>query len=241
MQHHAVAGVGFDIDHTIAVDNKLERVAFMRILEMVVDDGGHALGTLGEETSRIDALLQHQRSGACSIDDAVREFVRERGVVPRDFYVERFRALAVAMVDEFVIPLPGAKRTFAALRERGIRMAVLSNGWNPLQIRKAERAGFEGPVLASADLGVQKPAARCFEGLLGALEVPPGNAWYVGDDPWADVEGARAAGLHAVWFDADNQTYPPELLPPEYTICSLEELPEVLSAPFVDRGAARLR
>ncbi|MBV8118034.1 MAG: haloacid dehalogenase-like hydrolase, partial [Candidatus Eremiobacteraeota bacterium] len=142
-------GVGFDIDHTLAIDNKLERVVFLHILETILDDGGRALGNLTQESDRIDALLAQQRSGMFSIDDAVRNFARERGVPPRERYVEQFRRLAVDMVDEFVIPLPGVVRAFACLRERGISMAVLSNGWNPLQVRKARRAGFEGPVLAS--------------------------------------------------------------------------------------------
>ncbi len=217
-------GVGFDLDHTIAIDNKLERVAFMRILETILDDGGHALGTLAEETGRIDELLAQQRSGTCTIDDAVRSFVRDRGVAPREDYVEQFRTLAVDMVDQFVIPLLGARRTFEALQARGVRMAVLSNGWNPLQVRKAQRAGFEGAVLASADLGAQKPAARAFEALLEALGTPAESTWYVGDDPRGDVNGSRDAGLHGVWFDAENKAYPLDVLPAKYTIRSLEEL-----------------
>jgi putative hydrolase of the HAD superfamily len=235
MRRDALAGVGFDIDHTIAIDNKLERVAFLRVLEMILDDGGRVLGSLAEETERIDVLLAQQRSGIFSIDEAVRGFARERGVPPRALYVERFRTLAVEMVDQFVIPLPGAKQAFAALRRSGVRMAVLSNGWNPLQVRKAQRAGFEGPVLASADLGVQKPGARAFEALLDVLGTAVERTWYVGDDPRADVDGARDAGLRAIWLDAENKPFPPEILPPEYTIHSLEGVAQVLAS--VDCGA----
>lgn len=230
MDRDAVGGIGFDIDHTLAIDNKLERVAFMRLLEMLLDDGGSALGTLNEEAERIDELLKQQRDGAFSIDDAVCRFVTERGVEARDFYVERFREMAIEMVDEFVIPLPGAKATLEALRRRGIPVAVLSNGWNPLQVRKAQRAGFEGPVLASADIGQQKPGARAFEALLGALGTRPQHTWYVGDDPRSDVNGSREAGFHSVWFDWEKKEYPPELLPPPHTIHALEELLEILPA-----------
>jgi HAD superfamily hydrolase (TIGR01509 family) len=238
----ALTGVGFDIDHTIAIDNKLERVTFLRLLEVILDDGGRALGSLMEESDRIDALLAQQRSGKFSIEDGVREFARERGVAPSDAYVERFRAMALEMVDELVIPVPDAKRTFAALRERGIVTAVLSNGWNPLQIRKAQRAGFEGPVLASADLGVQKPAARAYEALLNALGTRAENTWYVGDDPRDDVAGARDAGLRAIWLDAENATFPPALLPPAYTIGCLDELTAIVSSgASLDYSAERLR
>jgi HAD superfamily hydrolase (TIGR01509 family) len=224
-------GVGFDLDHTIAIDNKLERVAFLRLLEDVLDNGGHALGTLTEETESIDALLAQQRGGAFSIDEAVRRFVRERGAPANDGYIDRFRAMTLDMVDEFIIPLPGAKVTFAALRERGVRTAVLSNGWSPLQARKAKRAGFDGPVLASADLGVQKPDRGAFDALVAALGTTRENTWYVGDDPRCDVNGARDAGLHAIWIDAERKAYPPDLAPPRYTVSALEELMDILPSP----------
>ena len=228
MSGDAAIGVGFDLDHTLAIDNKLERVAFLRLLEIVLADGGRALGTLDDESAHIDDLLAQQRSGAFSIEEAVARFVRERGVEPRESYAERFRIMAMEMVDQFVIPLPGVRATLKALDERGIAVAVLSNGWNPLQIRKAQRAGFEGAVLASADIGQQKPGARAFEVLLSALGTRPQNTWFVGDDPHSDVDGSRSAGFHAVWFDWEKKTYPPELLAPPYTIHSLDELLEVL-------------
>ncbi|MEO6836662.1 MAG: hypothetical protein ABI231_12265, partial [Candidatus Tumulicola sp.] len=76
MERNAVTGVGFDIDHTIAIDNKLERVAFLRLLELVAADGGHLLGSLADEIERIDALLVQQRGGNFSIDDALRRIRR---------------------------------------------------------------------------------------------------------------------------------------------------------------------
>jgi HAD superfamily hydrolase (TIGR01509 family) len=219
-----IVGVGFDIDHTLAIDNKLERVAFLHLLEFLLERGGRTMGTLAEESDRIDALLAHQRSGAFSIDDAVRRFVIERGLAASDVYVERFRELALEMAPAFVVPLPGAKRTIDALRERGVAVVVLSNGWNPLQDVKARRAGFEGIVLASGDIGAQKPDPRAFAALLDALGTEPANSWYVGDDPLGDVGGAMRAGLNAVWIDAEGKKYPADLPPAPYTIRDLDEM-----------------
>jgi HAD superfamily hydrolase (TIGR01509 family) len=223
-----VAGVGFDIDHTLVIDNKLERVAFLRLLELVLDDGGHPLGSLADETDHIDTMLSVQRAGAFSIDDAVRRFVLERGAIPKDSYVERFREMATEMVGDFVVPLPGAKQVLAALRERGILVAVLSNGWNPLQVLKARRAGFDGPVVASADVGAQKPSPEAFRALLAALGTPPDRTWYVGDDPHGDIAGATAVGINAVWLDAERKIYPTDLTAPPHVITSLYELLHVL-------------
>ncbi|MGC1380502.1 MAG: HAD family hydrolase [Candidatus Baltobacteraceae bacterium] len=224
-------GIGFDLDHTLAIDNKLERVAFLRLLEALLERGGRTLGTLADEIGGIDRLLVRQRAGEFSIEDAVRLFVSEHGVAPSESQVEWFVSAAVRMVPEFVVPLPGAKRTLAALRERGVAIAVLSNGWNPLQRRKAEQAGFDGPLLVSAELGVQKPDRGAFEALLARLGTEPDQTWYVGDDPIGDVAGAAQAGLRAVWIDWEEKTYPPDLAPPARTITALDELLEIVPEP----------
>jgi HAD superfamily hydrolase (TIGR01549 family) len=218
-------GVGFDVDHTIAIDNKLERVAFLHLLELIGDERGSECGNLNDEIARIDELLVLQRGGEFSIDEAVCRFARAHGVARDEFYIERFRTTALQMVDEFVVPLPGAKRAFEALRGAGVRSAVLSNGWNPLQLRKARRAGFDGPVLASSQLGTQKPDARAFAALTAELGSPASLTWYVGDDPRCDVEGARAAGLRGVWLDAEGRAFPPDLAPPAFAVHALDEVP----------------
>lgn len=227
----AAIGVGFDIDHTIAIDNKLERVALLRLLESVVDAGGRALGSLEEEIVRIDDLLARQRRGEFTIDAAVEYFVHERGIIAGEAaYAVRFRAMALDMADEFVVPRTDARPAFAALRSHGVRMAILSNGWNPLQTLKARRAGFDAAVLASAEIGVQKPDSRAFAALSAQLQTARAHTWYVGDDPRADVEGARDAGLRAVWLNADRAKFPGDLAVPEFTIESLGDLTELVLA-----------
>lgn len=227
----AVCGIGFDLDHTLAIDNKLERVAFLRLLENLLAEGGRAQGTLSDEIDGIDELLMRQRHGDFSIDDAVRRFVGAHGVEPAGTHVEWFRRTAVGMVDDFVVPLPGVGPTLDALQRRGIPVAVLTNGWSPMQQRKAQRAGFGGPVLVSSEIGVQKPAAASFEILLHTLGTPSEESWFVGDDPRSDVAGARAAGMRSVWIDWEKRTYPAELPPPTRTIHDFGELLEFLPSP----------
>lgn len=224
----AAFAVGFDIDHTLCIDNKLERVAFLHLLERIVADGGTALGNLREETGAIDALLVAQRSGACTIEAAVENFARERGVAPTPEYTQGFKQMAMAMVDAFVVPAPDARPMLDELARREIPVAVLSNGWNPLQIAKARRAGFHGTVLASGTLGVQKPDAAAFEALVERLGVDTQHCYYVGDDPAADIVGASNAGLQAVWLDNEGNAYPAGTGQPRSVIATLAELLSIL-------------
>jgi HAD superfamily hydrolase (TIGR01549 family) len=222
--------VGFDIDHTLCIDNKLERVAFLHLLDDLVEHGGIARGSLAQESDHIDELLVFARSGGGSIEEAVRRFVRERGIEPTEEHVASFKRTALAMADSFIIPDPHARSTIEGLGRIGVPVAILSNGWNPLQIAKARLAGFNGTVLASADLGIQKPAPAAFAALAKELRTDPARSFYVGDDPWADISGALGAGFRAVWLDHEGKKYPTDLPPPTFVVHSLEEVLALVAA-----------
>lgn len=216
--------MGFDFDHTLGIDNKLERVAFLRLLDAACERGGHCIGTLAEEIERIDDLLVKQRSGAFTIEEAVRRFMRERGVAQPEEFVDGYKRMTVDMVRSFVIPQPGVREMLAELRRRGIPVAILTNGWSPLQQHKAGRVEFDGPVIVSADLGIQKPEPQAFAALADALHADPHDIAFVGDTPSSDVAGAIRAGMHGIWFDAEGVRYPTDLPPPSAVIHSLAEL-----------------
>jgi FMN phosphatase YigB (HAD superfamily) len=96
-------------------------------------------------------------------------------------------------------PIPGARQTVLKLRERGYRVAVVSNSDGTVA-EALEIAGFGGLfelVIDSSDVGISKPDPAIFDVALGRLAVSPAQAWYVGDSHYHDMGGARAAGLAA--------------------------------------------
>lgn len=223
-----IRAVGFDFDHTLGIDNKLERVAFLRMLDRACVSEARMIGTLAEEIQRIDDLLARQRAGACTIEDAVASFMAERGCADPARYVDQYKRMCVDMVDMFVIPEPGARELLSELRSRRIPYAILTNGWSPLQQAKAKRVDFDGPVLVSADLGIQKPQPAGYAALAAALGSSPEEIAFVGDTPSSDVAGALRVGMFAVWLDAEGVQYPKDIPPPSATIHRLTELIELL-------------
>ena len=105
---------------------------------------------------------------------------------------------------EHVAHDPAAAPTLRALRERGLRIGLLSNTHWPRAFheRFLERDGLAELIdarLYTSEMPFQKPHTSAFEAALRALDVErPGRAVFVGDRPWDDVVGAGRAGMRTV-------------------------------------------
>jgi FMN phosphatase YigB (HAD superfamily) len=218
-----VTAFGFDFDHTLGVDNGLERKA----LYAYADELGRPLAP-DDAASRkhLDALLALFRAGDITMDDALARFGELIRV--RQIRTERWREICYGLVPHLVEPIDGARELLTTLQARGIPTAILTNGWTPLQQKKIAHAlgddALEMPILVSDAIHAIKPSREAFDALVTALNVPREQVWYVGDNPLGDIAGALAAGLRAAWFNWENQTYPQDLPPPTLTIASLREL-----------------
>jgi putative hydrolase of the HAD superfamily len=125
--------------------------------------------------------------------ECVDVFLRELGaeLEPRTF------------VDAFVgslvfSPVPGAVETLERLAAR-MRLAVVAN-WDSSLHEHLDRLGLDryfDAVVTSAEAGAAKPDPHIFLTALRRLDVEPGRALHVGDEP-VDEEGALAAGMRFV-------------------------------------------
>ena len=87
-----------------------------------------------------------------------------------------------------------------ALRQRGLRLVVLSN-WDCSLRDVLDEAGLLELVdeaVPSAQAGAAKPDVRAFEAALLAAGCEAGEAVHVGDSEENDVAGASRAGIRAV-------------------------------------------
>jgi putative hydrolase of the HAD superfamily len=114
---------------------------------------------------------------------------------------------------------PDSAPTLIALRERGVRLVVVSNWDWSLHERLAETGltPLLDGALASAEVGSAKPDGAIFRAALELAGARPEEAWHVGDTPAADVEGARAAGIRPVLIARGGD-------PPPGAVRSLAEL-----------------
>ncbi|NCA70595.1 MAG: HAD family hydrolase [Sphingobacteriia bacterium] len=78
--------------------------------------------------------------------------------------------------------------------------------------------------LTPVDAGAAKPDPALFRHALAHAGCTPREALHLGDDPWMDVEAARAAGLTAIWVNRYGRDWPRELAPPHHTVTDLNQV-----------------
>jgi putative hydrolase of the HAD superfamily len=120
-------------------------------------------------------------------------------------------ALRVAYTDlAWTGTIPGAVDALRRLAATGVAIAIVSNSNGTveeqlLRTRICQVGAGEGVtvhvVLDSFVVGIEKPHPGIFERALGEIGVAPSDAVHVGDTGWADVAGARAAGVRPVHLD----------------------------------------
>jgi putative hydrolase of the HAD superfamily len=110
---------------------------------------------------------------------------------------------AMARLDPQAVPV------LEALRDRGIKTAIVSNTpWgSSADAWRAEltRHGLLDKVDAAVfcmDVGWRKPHRAPFDRALSLLEVAPADALFVGDDHRWDIVGAQNAGLRPVLLES---------------------------------------
>lgn len=111
--------------------------------------------------------------------------------------------------------VPEAEEMLETLRDKGYRLFAASNSFGHLQRSRLEQAGilryFEDTFI-SMDIGYDKPDIRFYQEALRRAGLNPGEVLMIGDSMTTDIEGAKNAGMHALFFDRRNNASLLELI-----------------------------
>jgi phosphoglycolate phosphatase len=178
--------VMFDLDGTLA-----------DTLADIAAAGNHALATLGRPTHPVPRYRYLAGQGLESL------MVEALGPAHRDLVeqgMDLFRAYYQDHADELTRPYAGVTQLLDALRERGLKLAVLSNKpevfTKQMMARLFAKWKFDAVRGARDDLPL-KPDPAGANTIVHSLGIPKERWLYVGDTK-VDMLTARAAGFTAV-------------------------------------------
>lgn len=131
-------------------------------------------------------------------------------------------------------PVPGSIETIRQLHAAGIPLGVISAAvhheyleWTleKFQIREAFTL-----VVTTASAGLYKTRPELYQGTVAALGSVPEQTLHIGDSYRLDVLGARAAGLHAAWYNRGDGHTVADIEHAAFVVTSMADVPEALAA-----------
>ncbi len=143
------------------------------------------------------------------------------------------RALRPQLLDAYLKldAFADARTVLSALKARGARLAILSNGSPRMLAAVVEAAGFAGlfdTVLSVDAVRRYKPRPEVYALVSDALAVGASDAAFVSSNRW-DVMGAVSFGFNAFWVNRAR-------MPDEYEdLAPLREIPDLAALPSVGR------
>jgi putative hydrolase of the HAD superfamily len=187
------------------------------------------------DNSRIDHVAPHMGQDLLSA-------AADLGVPVGLFEAEALMRAYQWKANPHCVAFPDAVETLTLLRDRGLRLGLVTNAYQPMWARDIELEAFGLDVffqdcrISAADFGYLKPHPAIFQAALDCLDVEPTEAVFVGDDVNADVVGAQAAGIFAVLRSSKRRVQELNGTQPDSRIDELSELPAVLDSAFPGWG-----
>ena len=181
--------------HTI--DLQEQWAAYTRVYDPPrADELAHRL--FEGETAAWARARDHQRSGT------IEDLLRDAGIEPAGSRHEEAMAAYAAFWAPHTLIDPDAASLMTELRNRSIKVGVLSNTlWTRQHHEEVFRRDgilhlIDGAVYTS-EIAWTKPHPEAFRAAMAAVEVEdPAAVVFVGDRPYDDIHGAKEAGMRAV-------------------------------------------
>ena len=130
--------------------------------------------------------------------------------------------------EEEMFVFPGAHDAIDALKARGVKLALVTNGAAGPQRAKVERFALThrfDHIQIEGEHGFGKPEERAYLHAMEALGVTASETWMVGDNLEWEVIAPQRLGIHAIWHDVTGEGVPAHSpARPDRVIRSLMEL-----------------
>lgn len=149
----------------------------------------------------INRFIQLDSNGTVWKDEVYKTLIKEFAIV--GWSVEELTTSYELCFSGFCQPKKGVLKAVNILYEMDLKLALVSNGKSPFQERNFNSLGIShlfDVVIISEAVGLRKPDRKIFELAVKRLSVDPHESVFVGDNPLADIEGSKKAGMYTVYI-----------------------------------------
>ena len=223
----------FDLDRTLWDFDAAAEVAFERIYEQ------YHLKELGIPNAHEFHMVYHPLNEQLWVRYRANEITKDdlnrtRFLKPLEHYGIHDEALADHLSEDYmywspriVRLVPGTMELLDYLKPK-YHLHLITNGFEEVQHTKLSGSGMEPyfeTLTVSEEVGVKKPNPEIFYYALRKAGATPEESLMIGDEMAVDIDGARAAGIDQIFFNASGQPAEGECT---YEVKTLSEITSIL-------------
>ena len=192
-----IKAVVFDLDNTLMDYLKMKTISCREALSAMIDAGLEI-----DEKTGMKKLFGLYDEYGIEFHEAFQVFLKkEIGKIDWKILASGINAYR-RVKESFLSPYPHVQSTLIKLRERGLKLGIVSDApkmkaW--LRLTGIGLADFFDVVLTVDDVeGKTKPHPMPFQEITKKLKLKPEEIIFIGDNPSRDIKGANLAGMHTV-------------------------------------------
>jgi putative hydrolase of the HAD superfamily len=192
-----IKAVLFDVDNTLIDFMERKRLAISESVKAMVDAG------IDESYSQLHKdFNDYYWSHGIENQKIFQQFLKDKyGKI--DYKVLAYAILAYRRASNGLLrPYPGSKSTLISLRERGFKLAILSDAPRLeayLRLCAVGLDDFFDVILTKDDVKATKPNKRGFKMVAKKLGILPEECMMVGDNLSRDMAGAKSLGMKTIF------------------------------------------
>ena len=220
-----IKAVIFDLDNTLIDFIHMKQIACSEAIDSMIDAGLSL-----PKKKALDILYKLYEEKGIEDPKIFQKFLKKvTGKIDYEKLAYAINAYRKARIG-ILTPYPGTKKTLIKLKEKGLKLAVVSDApklkaWLRLTAMKIN--DFFDVVVALEDTGRLKPSTLPFRAALRKLKVKPSECLMVGDRLSRDIKGARALGMKTC-FAKYGYEGKRSKIKVDYSIDKIEDLVKVI-------------
>lgn len=230
-----IRAVIFDLDGTLYDYDALDKEAFKRVQELVLERLGVSEAQ-SEEAFRRARIATKKNLGETATSHSRMLYFQKTleylDIRPLYLALDMYEIYWGVFLNKMTL-YPGVDKLMDALHDKYVRVAVCTDLLAHIQHRKLRALKLTDDVdclVTSEEAGAEKPSPKIFEMCLEKLRLYPKEVYFVGDSFERDVKGAAAAGMQAIWFNPGKAEPPAGSEDIQFeTVASYEELYALLA------------
>ncbi len=219
-----ITTISFDLDDTLWSNKDVIFNARKKLYEKIIELYPDFENTFSAEYFNQFAMkIYKQKDWKCDLT-ALRIAHIEQALLRANCSIEKVKELS----DYYfywrnqVKLFPDVEKTLAILASQYSLIAVTNGNANVNEIGIGQYFQF---TVCAADVGVKKPSKILYEYAITQADQNPQKIVHVGDKYDEDVQGATAAGMKAIWVNAENK---PCVQRPEALVGIIKSIDELI-------------